>query len=134
MTNSTEMHQPLRTPLVIPGIPWICVTLLAVKYLSQVALRKGESQNMRHSWVVTVPLAVSKVLAQISKFFHTKVRFPKIHTLQNITIKQQLGNYNNYSHYIVTFHFIINLMLHVTTTTNIHINNVKPQELGNRIL
>lgn len=76
------MNQPARIPLVIPGMPWIRVTLLAVKNLSQVALRKGESQNMRHSWVVTVPLADSMVLAHTSKVFHTKVRLPKIHTLE----------------------------------------------------
>lgn len=69
-------------PLVTPGMPWATVTLFSVKYLSQVALRKGESQNMRHSWVVTVPLADSMVLAHTSKVFHTKVRFPKRHTLE----------------------------------------------------
>lgn len=74
-------NQPARIPLVTPGMPWTWLTLLAVKYLSQVALRKGESQNMRHSWVVTVPLAVSMVLAHTSKVFHTNVRFPKTHTL-----------------------------------------------------
>lgn len=63
-------------------MPWIWDTLLAVKYLSQVALRWGESQNRRHSWVVTVPLAVSRVLAHTSKFFHTRVRFPRRHTLE----------------------------------------------------
>lgn len=77
------MNQPARIPLVTPGMPWIWDTLLAVKYLSHVALRKGESQNMRHSWVVTiVPLAVSVVLAHTSNDFHTKVRLPKRHTLQ----------------------------------------------------
>lgn len=76
------MNRPARIPLVTPGMPWTSVTLLAVKYLSQVALRKGESQNMRHSWVVTVPLAVSTVLAQTSNVFHTKVRFPRMHALK----------------------------------------------------
>ena len=76
------MNQPAKIPLVTPGMPWISVTLLAAKYLSQVALRSAESQNMRHSWVVTVPLAVSTVLAQTSNVFHTKVRLPKMHTLQ----------------------------------------------------
>lgn len=76
------MNQPAKIPLVTPGMPGISVTLLATKYLSQVALRKGESQNICHSWVVTVPLAVSMVLAQTSKDFHTKVRFPKTHTLE----------------------------------------------------
>lgn len=77
----TEMNRPARIPLVTPGMPWISVTLLATKYLSQVALRRGESQNMRHSWVVTVPLAVSMVLAHTSNAFHTKVRLPKMHAL-----------------------------------------------------
>lgn len=77
----TEMNRPARIPLVTPGMPWISVTLLAAKYLSQVALRRGESQNMRHSWVVTVPLAVSVVLAHTSNAFHTKVRLPKMHAL-----------------------------------------------------
>ncbi len=80
--DPNRMNQPARIPLVTPGMPWIWDTLLAVKYLSQVALRKGESQNMRHSWVVTVPFAVSMVLAHTSKDFHTKVRLPKIHTLE----------------------------------------------------
>lgn len=63
-------------------MPWISVTLLSMKYLSQVALRKGESQNMRHSWVVTVPLADSMVLAHTSNVFHTSVRLPRMHTLR----------------------------------------------------
>lgn len=76
------MNQPAKIPLVTPGMPWISVTLLAAKYLSQVALRSVESQNMRHSWVVTVPLAVSTVLAHTSNVFHTKVRLPNMHTLE----------------------------------------------------
>lgn len=79
--DQDRMNQPASIPLVTPGIPWTWVTLLAAKYWSQVALRKGESQNIRHSWVVTVPLAVSMVLAHTSKVFHTKVRFPKTQTL-----------------------------------------------------
>lgn len=63
-------------------MPCIWVTLLDVKYLSQVALRNGESQNMRHSWVVTVPLAVSTVLEHTSKVFQIKVRLPSRHTLR----------------------------------------------------
>lgn len=73
-------------------MPWISVTLLAAKYLSQVALRKGESQNMRHSWVVAVPFAVSMVLAHTSNVFHTKVRLPKIQTLE--TRKAQINKLN----------------------------------------
>lgn len=64
-------------------MPWISVTLLSMKYLSQVALRRGESQNMRHSWVVTVPLADSMVLAHTSNVFHTSVRLPRMHTLRS---------------------------------------------------
>lgn len=76
------MNRPARIPLVTPGMPWISVTLLSIKYLSQVALRRDESQNMRQSCVVTVPLAVSMVLAQTSKDFQTRVRFPRIQTLE----------------------------------------------------
>lgn len=43
------MDRPARMPLVTPGMPWISVTLLSMKYLSQVALRRDESQNMRQS-------------------------------------------------------------------------------------
>lgn len=75
-------HRPVQMPLVTPGMPWICVTLLATKYLSQVALSKDESQNMLHSCVVTVPLAVSTVLAHTSNVFHTNVRLPSKQTLE----------------------------------------------------
>lgn len=40
--------------------------------------------------MVTVPLAASMVLAHTSKPFHTKVRFPKRHTLQRENRKTKI--------------------------------------------
>lgn len=95
-----SFNRPARIPLVTPGMPWISVTLLSMKYLSQVALRRGESQNMRHSWVVTVPFADSMVLAHTSNVFHIRVRLPKMHTLY----RERTGKENLYCHFIVTVH------------------------------
>lgn len=92
---SHSMSWPARIPLVTPGMPWISVTLLSVKYLSQVALRRDESQNMLQSWVVTVPLAVSMVLEQTSNVFHTRVRFPRIQTLKTRKEEKKFKNITN---------------------------------------
>lgn len=92
---SQSVSWPARIPLVTPGMPWISVTLLSIKYLSQVALRRDESQNMLQSWVVTVPLAVSMVLEQTSNVFHTRVRFPRRHTLETRKEEKNINSITN---------------------------------------
>lgn len=63
---STRQLVPARMPLVTPGMPWISVMLLLMKYSSQVALRRSESQKDRHSLVVMVSLSISMTFAQTS--------------------------------------------------------------------
>lgn len=72
---------PARMPLVTPGMPCISVTLLLVKYSSQVALRESESQKDLHSLVVMVSLSISMIFAQMSYDLERRVRFPRRQTL-----------------------------------------------------
>lgn len=69
-------------PLVTPGMPCISVTLLLVKYSSQVALRYSESQKDLHSLVVTVSLSISMTFEHSSYDLERSVRFPRRQTLQ----------------------------------------------------
>lgn len=78
----TLKNVPARMPLVTPGIPCISVTLLLLKYSSQVALRYSESQKLLHSLVVTVSLSISMTFAQTSYPLERRVRFPSRQTLQ----------------------------------------------------
>lgn len=75
------VFRPEMTPLLSPGMPCMLVTLLLLKYSSQIALSSGPSQNSAHSFVVTVTFSITSVFRQLSKLWFCSVRFPNMHTL-----------------------------------------------------
>lgn len=75
-------NSPVMTPLANPGMPWIEVTLLWIKYSSQVALKKWlELQKKPHSFDGTVMLLISLVFEQTSMCLDERVRLPSMQTL-----------------------------------------------------
>lgn len=79
----TAADSPIRTPLATPGIPWISVTLLRLKYSLHVEFSKWLSQKSFHNLVVTVTLFSSVYFAQISIPRLNNVRFPRRQTLEH---------------------------------------------------
>lgn len=73
---------PEMAPLVRPGMPWISVTLLRVKYSLQLALSSGPWQNRDQSFVVTVTLSIISVFMHLSKPWFCRVRLPNKQTLE----------------------------------------------------
>lgn len=95
MTSITQTHHqcsinseaegvpsPEMAPLVRPGMPWISVTLLRLKYSLQLALSSFPLQKSIQSFVVTVTLSIISVFMHLSKPWFCRVRLPNKQTLE----------------------------------------------------
>lgn len=81
-SKAEVMPSPEMAPLVRPGMPWISVTLLRLKYSLQLALSSGPLQKRAQSLVVTVTLSIISVFMHLSKPWFCRVRLPNKQTLE----------------------------------------------------